>query len=64
MSVEIVGHPFVWTERNGMQDLNTLIPSTSGWVLNTAAGINAWGQIVGSGVHNGETHGFLLTPRL
>jgi probable HAF family extracellular repeat protein len=64
MSVEVVGHPFVWTQRNGMQDLNTLLPSTSGWVLNTATGINAWGQIVGSGVHNGETHGFLLTPRL
>ena len=64
MSLEVVGHPFLWTQRDGMKDLNTLIPSTSGWVLNTATGINAWGQIVGSGVHNGETHGFLLTPRL
>ena len=64
MSLQVVGRPFVWTEHTGMLDLNTLIPSTSGWVLNTATGINAWGQIVGSGVHNGETHGFLLTPRL
>jgi probable HAF family extracellular repeat protein len=64
MSLEVVGHPFLWTQRDGMKDLNALIPSTSGWVLNTATGINAWGQIVGSGVHNGETHGFLLTPRL
>lgn len=64
MSIQVVGHPFVWTQHNGMQDLNLLIPSTSGWVLNTATGINAWGQIVGSGVHNGETHGYLLTPKL
>lgn len=64
MSTEVVGHPFLWTQKNGMQDLNTLIPSGSGWVLNTATGINVWGQIVGSGIHNGQTHGFVLTPKL
>ena len=46
-----------------LQDLNTLISSTSGWVLNSATGINIWGQIVGSGTLNGQSHGFLLTPR-
>jgi hypothetical protein len=45
-----------------MQDLNTLIRSGSGWVLNSVSGINVWGQIVGSGTFNGETRGFLLTP--
>jgi hypothetical protein len=46
-----------------MEDLNTLIPASSGWTLNSAADINLWGQIVGSGMLNGQAHGFLLTPR-
>ena len=59
----VVGRPFLWTQRSGMRDLNTLIPPNSGWVLNTATDINIWGQIVGSGTHHGQVHGFLLTPR-
>ncbi len=43
-------------------DLNDLIPADSGWVLGAANGINANGQIVGSGAMNGEQHAFLLTP--
>jgi uncharacterized membrane protein len=61
-SVEVVGRPFIWREHSGMQDINTLIRSGSGWVLNSANGINFWGQIVGTGTFNGESHGFLLTP--
>ena len=53
---------FLWTPENGMQDLNTLIPSNSGWQLGTANGINARGQIVGQGYINGQQHAFLLTP--
>ncbi len=64
MSIEVAGRPFIWTLKNGMQDLNSLIPSGSGWVLGTATGINLWGQIVGSGIYNGKMHGFLLTPQL
>jgi probable HAF family extracellular repeat protein len=60
---EVIGRPFVWSERSGMRDLNTLIPANSGWVLNSATGINFWGQIVGSGTFNGQAHGFLLAPR-
>ena len=60
---EVIGHPFIWSESSGMQDLNHLISSRSGWVLNSATGINIWGQIVGSGTLNGKAHGFLLTPR-
>jgi uncharacterized membrane protein len=60
---EITGRPFVWSQRTGMRDLNTLIPASSGWVLNSATDINFWGQIVGSGTLHGEPHGFLLTPR-
>lgn len=61
-SLAVIGHPFLWTKHNGMRDLNALIPSASNWVLNTATGINIWGQIVGSGTIKGQTHGFLLTP--
>lgn len=60
---EVIGRPFIWTESEGMRDLNTLIPQTSGWVLTSATDINIWGQIVGSGTRNGQPHGFLLTPR-
>ncbi|HEY7095597.1 MAG TPA: hypothetical protein VH437_02655 [Terriglobales bacterium] len=59
----VIGRPFIWTQHNGMRDLNSLIPRKSGWVLTSVSGINVWGQIVGSGVKNGQTHGFLLTPR-
>jgi uncharacterized membrane protein len=63
MSLEVVGRPFIWTQQGGMHDLNSVILPGSGWVLKTATGINFWGQIVGSGVYNGKTHGFLLTPQ-
>jgi hypothetical protein len=58
---EVIGRPFVWCERRGMRDLNTLIPTNSGWVLNSVADINNWGQIVGRGTRNGQPRGFLLT---
>ena len=43
-------------------DLNTQIPSDSGWVLVRAWDINGSGQIVGDGVYNGKNQAFLLTP--
>jgi hypothetical protein len=45
-----------------MEDINARIRAGSGWVLNSVSGINFWGQIVGSGTFNGQSHGFLLTP--
>ncbi len=62
-SLEVSGRPFVWSERSGMRDLNTLIRGNSKWVLTSATDINVWGQIVGQGMLNGHPHGFLLTPR-
>lgn len=54
---------FVYTECSAMVNLNTLIPSNSGWVLEMATGINDKGQIVGVGSKNGVSNkGFLLTP--
>ena len=45
-----------------MTDLNALISPSSGWVLQSAQGINDFGQIVGSGTFNGQYDAFLLTP--
>jgi probable HAF family extracellular repeat protein len=61
--IAVIGRPFIWSESSGMNDLNNLISTSSDWVLNSATGINIWGQIVGAGTLDGEAHGFLLTPR-
>ncbi len=53
---------FIWSRADGMQDLNDLIPSNSGWVLSMPTAINARGQITGQGAINGQSHAFLLTP--
>ena len=62
-------HAFMYTSKGGLQDLNTLIPTNSGWDLNTAQSINLGDdfdqndiRIVGTGVINGQQHAFLLTP--
>lgn len=62
-TMDVTGRPFIWSKSTGMQDLNDLIGHGSGWVLNTATDINAVGQIVGSGIKNGQVHGYLLVPR-
>jgi len=61
--LEVIGRPFIWSHTTGMRDLNSLIPENSGWVLQTATDINVWGQVVGQGAHNGQPHGYMLTPR-
>jgi probable HAF family extracellular repeat protein len=43
-----------------MTDLNSLLPADSGWELSGAVAINDSGQIVGSGIINGQTHAYLL----
>ncbi len=58
----LASHALLW--RGGhVYDLNTLLPPHSGWVLETATGINARGQIVGSGTLGGKPHAYLLTPQ-
>jgi hypothetical protein len=49
---------FLWKD-GVMVDLNDLIPKDSPWVLQSAAGVNASGQIAGQGLINGEVHAFL-----
>lgn len=43
-------------------DLNSQIRSDSGWTLMTATAINDFGQIAGTGLYQGRTQAFLLTP--
>lgn len=54
-------HAFVYSN-NTLTDLNSLLPSGSGWLLQTANSINDAGQIVGYGIYQGVQHGFLLSP--
>lgn len=55
------GHAALYT--GGIScDLNTLIPSESGWELIGAYGINNEGQISGWGYYYGEPRAFRLTP--
>jgi len=67
-SGEIVGqtgkptNALLWTQAAGEQNLNSLIPQNSGWILTSAQGINRVGQIAATGTINGETHAALLTP--
>ncbi len=44
------------------EELNGLIPAGTGWTLETAAAINERGQIVGTGVLDGQRRAYLLTP--
>jgi probable HAF family extracellular repeat protein len=61
-------HAFLWQSKStGMQDLNNLIPSNTGWTLNSARAINAAGWIVGYGWNTslhpgGDDVAILLTP--
>jgi probable HAF family extracellular repeat protein len=55
------GRAFRW--RAGvLTDLNDRIPADSGWVLNSAEGVNRFGLIVGFGTLAGQTRAFLLQP--
>lgn len=54
-------HAFI--HANGqMRDLNDFLPPNSGWTLFTAHAISSDGRIVGYGVLNGESRGFVLEP--
>ena len=55
-------HAFLW--QNGkMTDLNTLLPTGTGWQVVEACRINNRGQIAAVGAKaTGELHALLLTP--
>ncbi len=54
-------HAFLYND-GSLTDLKSLIATDSGWTLNTATAINDGGQIIGSGLINGQNHAFALTP--
>lgn len=53
-------HAFLW-ENGTMTDLNSLLPEGSGWILTSATAINDNGDIVGTGLKDGQLRGFLLS---
>jgi probable HAF family extracellular repeat protein len=53
---------FLWTQENGNQDLNSLIPPNSGWTIEFAWSINRSGQIMATGKFESRAHAALLTP--
>lgn len=58
-----ITHAFLGTSASSAVDLNTLIPSTSGWTLISAMGINDSGQIAVFGVNaQGQVHALRLDP--
>lgn len=58
-----LGHagPCLWRQGR-LTELNSAIPSDSGWDVFLPDGINDRGQIVGIGRHDGKNAGYLLTP--
>lgn len=54
-------HAFLYSH-GSMHNLESMIPEDSGWELQEAVAINNNGQIAGTGIHNGATRAFLLTP--
>ncbi|GFE57670.1 hypothetical protein [Geobacter sp. AOG1] len=59
--LDFILHPYIYY--NGiMTDLNTLLPASSGWNIEEVRDINDKGQIIGSGLLNGERHAFIFSP--
>jgi hypothetical protein len=56
-----LGGSYSW-ENGTIIDLNSLLPSGSGWLIYGALGINDAGQIVGNGITNGQERACLLSP--
>ena len=61
LDADFNSHAFLWKD-GVMVDLNDLIAKDSPWMLQSAAGINASGQIAGQGLIHGKVHAFLATP--
>lgn len=59
--VQYKEHAFFY-QGGTLADLNSSIPTGSGWELSWAFGINTHGQIAGYGQINGNSRAFLLTP--
>ncbi|MDQ2686723.1 MAG: DUF3466 family protein [Armatimonadota bacterium] len=59
-SYDLKFHPILYKDGK-VTDLNVLIPTSAGILLEQANGINDHGQIVATGTHDGKRRAFLLT---
>jgi hypothetical protein len=55
-------HSLLWTEAEGLMDLNSLIPQDTGWYLTGAVGINDKGQVVSRAWFQGRSRPVRLDP--
>lgn len=58
---------FLWREVSGWTDLEALLPANSPWIVQSVAGLNAQGNIVGQGYNHtstsqNTTRAVILTP--
>lgn len=53
-------HGFIYS--GGLLDLNSLVPSNSGWTITAAYAINFSGEILGTGTLNGHSYAVELLP--
>jgi uncharacterized repeat protein (TIGR01451 family) len=61
----LTGEParaFVWSEADGLRELDALLPATNGWQLEAGVKINRAGFIAGEGRLAGQPRGFVLAP--
>lgn len=56
-------HAFLWTECDGMTDLNASFPTAGSWTMAVGRDINLLGSIAGWGTVGGEEHAFLMVPK-
>ena len=55
-------YPFRTEPRLWIGKRAVVFPSFEGWALQSATGINAKGQICGTGLHDGRTRAYVLSP--
>jgi probable HAF family extracellular repeat protein len=56
-------HPYIW-KAGVLTDLNTMIDPSSGWTITIPTAINNRGEVLATGVRNGQLHLILLTTRM
>lgn len=62
MDVKGVRLAFRWTPADGLRPLRDLVRGARDWELHKATGVNARGEIIGTGQRQGALRGFLLRP--
>jgi probable HAF family extracellular repeat protein len=58
---EVVGDQYIWYGGQ-LYNVNNLLPANSGWTITEVDGVNNSGQIVGTGIYNGQTEAFIANP--